>query len=106
MEPQVASEKYFDATNTLYIQLLLLKQPISPKTALQKWQSTEQEVKRETAYGRGELGCVRVCVCMCTCEHDGQAIIKEHAKRHLETATLAQVQLADPFLQLPLPPTD
>lgn len=27
-----------------------------------------------------------VCVCVLKC--DGQAIIKEHAKRHLETATL------------------
>lgn len=30
--------------------------------------------------------CARVCVCVCKC--DRQAIIKKHAKRHLETATL------------------
>lgn len=49
--------------------------------------------------------CVRANARVC----DGQAIIKNHAKRHLEGATLslcAQVQLADPFLHLPLPPTE
>ena len=29
-----------------------------------------------------------VCMCVCVSKCDGQAIIKEHAKRHLETATL------------------
>lgn len=56
---------------------------------------------------RRVLMCVR-WTGMYACKCDGQAIIKEHAKRHLETATpqpaCAQVQLADPFPP-PAPPT-
>ena len=37
--------------------------------------------------GELDLG-VCMCVCVCVSKCDGQAIIKEHAKRHLETATL------------------